>query len=137
LATLFFVLGIPLLGSVVLALSGHRDAGARSMSPSAWGPSSPPARSPPRSSRRPALRLESRVLHRSAERLPGHPDRFVGLTTAIFSRPYMRVERDHGKMTPNRMRLYHSMYQLFSFTMLMALTTNNWGSCGWRWKRRR
>jgi hydrogenase-4 component F len=27
LATLFFVLGIPLLGSVVLALSGHRDAG--------------------------------------------------------------------------------------------------------------
>jgi hypothetical protein len=52
---------------------------------------------------------------------------FVGLTTAIFSRPYMRVERDHGKMTPNRMRLYHSMYQLFSFTMLLALTTNNLG----------
>jgi hydrogenase-4 component F len=39
----------------------------------------------------------------------------------------MRVERDHGKMTPNRMRLYHSMYQLFSFTMLIALTTNNLG----------
>ena len=52
---------------------------------------------------------------------------FVGLTTAIFSRPYMRVERDHGKMTPNRLRLYHSMYQLFSFTMLLALTTNNLG----------
>jgi hydrogenase-4 component F len=52
---------------------------------------------------------------------------FVGLTTAIFSRPYMRVERDHGKMTPNRLRLYHSMYQLFSFTMLLALTTNNMG----------
>jgi hydrogenase-4 component F len=52
---------------------------------------------------------------------------FVGLTTAIFSRPYMRVEHDHGKMTPNRMRLYHSMYQLFSFTMLIALTTNNLG----------
>jgi len=52
---------------------------------------------------------------------------FVGLTTAVFSRPYMRVEHDHGKMTPNRMRLYHSMYQLFSFTMLIALTTNNLG----------
>ncbi len=52
---------------------------------------------------------------------------FVGLTTAIFSRPYMRVERDHGKMTPPRLRLYHSMYQLFSFTMLLALTTNNMG----------
>jgi hydrogenase-4 component F len=52
---------------------------------------------------------------------------FVGLTTALFSRPYMRVERDHGKMTPNRLRLYHAMYQLFSFTMLLALTTNNMG----------
>jgi hydrogenase-4 component F len=52
---------------------------------------------------------------------------FVGLTTAIFSRPYMRVERDHGKMTPSRLRLYHSMYQLFTFTMLLALTTNNMG----------
>ncbi len=52
---------------------------------------------------------------------------FVSLTTAIFSRPYMRVEQDHGKMTPPRMRLYHSMYQLFSFTMLLGFTTNNLG----------
>jgi len=52
---------------------------------------------------------------------------FVGLTTAIFSRPYMQVERDHGKMTPPRLRLYHSMYQLFCFAMLLALTTNNLG----------
>jgi len=52
---------------------------------------------------------------------------FVGFTTSVFSRPYMRVERDHGKMTPPRLRLYHSMYQLFTFTMLLALTTNNLG----------
>lgn len=52
---------------------------------------------------------------------------FVSLTTAIFSRPYMRVEQDLGKMTPARMRLYHSMYQLFSFTMLLGFTTNNLG----------
>src|SRR5438445_8296912 len=52
---------------------------------------------------------------------------FVGFTTALFSRPYMRIERDHGKMTPPRLRLYHSMYQLFTFTMLLALTTNNMG----------
>jgi hydrogenase-4 component F len=52
---------------------------------------------------------------------------FVGLTTAVFSRPYMRIEEDHGKMTPPRMRLYHSMYQLFGFTMLLALVTNNLG----------
>ena len=52
---------------------------------------------------------------------------FVGMTTAIFSRPYMRIEQDHGKMTPRRMQLYHSMYQLFSFTMLLGFTTNNLG----------
>jgi hydrogenase-4 component F len=52
---------------------------------------------------------------------------FVAFTTALFSRPYMRVERDHGRMTPPRLRLYHSMYQLFSFTMLLALLTNNMG----------
>ena len=39
----------------------------------------------------------------------------------------MRIERDKGKMTAPRLRLYHSMYQLFSFTMLLALTTNNMG----------
>ncbi len=52
---------------------------------------------------------------------------FVGVTTALFSRPYMRIEQSHGRMTPMRMRLYHSMYQLFMFTMLLALTTNNMG----------
>ncbi|MGK2913591.1 MAG: hypothetical protein ACSLE5_03890, partial [Porticoccaceae bacterium] len=37
----------------------------------------------------------------------------VGLTTALFSRPYMRIETDRGHLTPGRLRLYHSMYQLF------------------------
>jgi hydrogenase-4 component F len=52
---------------------------------------------------------------------------FVGCTTAIFSRPYMRIEAEHGKLTPARMRLYHAMYQLFVFTMLLALLSNNMG----------
>jgi hydrogenase-4 component F len=52
---------------------------------------------------------------------------FVGMTTAMFSGPYMRTERDSGKMTPARMRLYHSMYQFFLFGMLLALLTNNMG----------
>src|SRR5579872_4633934 len=51
----------------------------------------------------------------------------VGLSTALFSRPYMRIERDHGRVTAGRMRLYHGMYQLFMATMLIALTTNNLG----------
>src|SRR5207344_314490 len=32
-----------------------------------------------------------------------------------------------GRLTPGRLRLYHSMYQLFMATMLVALTTNNLG----------
>src|SRR6516164_7361290 len=51
----------------------------------------------------------------------------VGLTTAIFSRPYMRVETEHGRVRAPQLRLYHSMYQLFIATMLVALTTNNMG----------
>ena len=52
---------------------------------------------------------------------------FVGWTTAVFSRSYMRIEREHGKLTAGRLRLYHSMYQSFMFTMLLALLTNNLG----------
>ena len=52
---------------------------------------------------------------------------FVGFTTALFSRPYMRIEQDHGRLSAARLRLYHSMFQLFNFTMLLALTTNNMG----------
>jgi hydrogenase-4 component F len=52
---------------------------------------------------------------------------FVGLTTSLFSRPYMRVETAHGRLSAGRLRLYHSMYQMFMFTMLLALTTNNMG----------
>ena len=52
---------------------------------------------------------------------------FVGFTTAIFSQPYMRIEHEHGRLSASRLRLYHSMYQMFNFTMLLALLTNNMG----------
>ncbi|WP_294257398.1 hydrogenase 4 subunit F [Propionivibrio sp.] len=52
---------------------------------------------------------------------------FVGLTTSLFSRPYMRVEHDHGRLSAGRLRLYHSMFQMFMCTMLVALSTNNLG----------
>ncbi len=51
----------------------------------------------------------------------------VGFTTSIFSRPYMRIEEERGRLTPAKLRLYHSMYQLFNFTMLLALLANNMG----------
>lgn len=52
---------------------------------------------------------------------------FVGLTTSLFSRTYMRIEEHHGRLNHNQLRLYHSMFHLFMFTMLLALTTNNMG----------
>src|ERR1700694_5621016 len=55
---------------------------------------------------------------------------FVAFTTALFSRPYMRIEEHHGRVNPARLRLYHSMYQLFSFTMLLCLLSNNVGVLG-------
>src|SRR3989441_4223716 len=39
----------------------------------------------------------------------------------------MRTEQDHGRVNAKRLRLYHSMYQLFSFTMLLCLLSNNVG----------
>jgi len=52
---------------------------------------------------------------------------FVAFTTALFSRPYMRIEQHHGRVNSARLRLYHSMYQLFSFTMVLCLLSNNVG----------
>jgi hydrogenase-4 component F len=52
---------------------------------------------------------------------------FVGFTTSLFSRPYMRIELEHGRVKPRQLRLYHSMYQLFVAAMLVALTSNNLG----------
>jgi len=125
---LFVVLGIPLAGGITLALFGHRDE-ARDINV-AFSLGTFIA----------ACILTAKVVA-NGPLFVWHEEffidplnvflvtltAFVGLTTAIFSRPYMHVERDHGKMTRNRMRLYHSMYQLFSFTMLLALMTNNMG----------
>jgi hydrogenase-4 component F len=125
---LFFVLAVPLLGAAVLAFTGHR-AYARNVNVVF------------------SLSTFLAACWLTAEVISGGPmlvwqqqffidplnvflvtlTCFVGLTTAIFSRPYMRVEQDLGKMTPPRMRLYHSMYQLFNFTMLLGFTTNNMG----------
>src|SRR5665213_551735 len=52
---------------------------------------------------------------------------FVGFTTSLFSRPYMRIEEQRGRLNPTRLRLYHSMYQVFMAAMFLALLTNNMG----------
>ena len=52
---------------------------------------------------------------------------FVSMTTAVFSRRYMRREREHGRVGHWGMRFYHAMFQLFIFAMLLCLLTNNVG----------
>lgn len=52
---------------------------------------------------------------------------FVSMTTAIFSRRYMRREVEHGRIGHTRIRFYHAMFQLFIFAMLLCLLTNNIG----------
>ena len=125
---LVFALGCPLLGGMVLALVGHRPV-ARDVNVvfslltllAACALTAQVVRDGPQ------LVWDMQFYVDPLNVFLVTLTAFVGLTTAIFSRPYMRVEQDRGKMTPARMRLYHSMYQLFSFTMLLALTTNNLG----------
>jgi len=125
---IFFLLGMPLLGGFLLALTGHRR-----FAPDLNGAMSL------------ATLLASFVL--TAKVINDGPvsafneqffidpfnvflvtlTAFVAFTTSMFSRPYMRIEAEHGRLSTARLRLYHSMYQMFTFTMLLALTTNNMG----------
>jgi hydrogenase-4 component F len=122
------VLGLPLTGAAVLALVGHRR----------YAPEVNVAAS--LATLAAAAALTARVIAHgpfiALDRLffvdPFNVflvalTAFVGCTTSLFSRPYMRIERQHGRLTPARLRLYHSMYQLFNFTMLLALLSNNLG----------
>jgi len=125
---LVFVFGIPLLGSVVLAFTGHRDFAPEVNVAFSLGTFiAACALTAEVISMGPVFAWDRAFFIDPLNVFIVTLTAFVGLTTALFSRPYMRVERDHGKMTPPRLRLYHSMYQSFSFTMLLALTTNNMG----------
>jgi len=122
------VLGLPLLGALLLALTGHRG----------WAPELNATMSF-------ATFFATTLL--TVRVIGGGPmaafeeqffvdpfnvflvalTAFVGFTTALFSRPYMRIEQDQGRVNAARLRLYHSMYQLFTFTMLLCLLSNNVG----------
>ena len=52
---------------------------------------------------------------------------FVSFTTSLFSASYIHHEIAIGRVKAANLRLYHSMYQAFTFTMLLALTANNLG----------
>ncbi len=125
---LWLVLLFPLAGIVLMALIGHlRQAGSVNVAFSALTLAA-------------SLWLALTVLEGGPLMSPGHMmyidsfnvylvalTAFVGLTTAIFSRPYMQHEVETRHIGKHRMRLYHSMYQGFMFAMFAALTTNNIG----------
>src|ERR1022692_3910664 len=52
---------------------------------------------------------------------------FIGLTTSLFSRPYMRIEAHHGRVSAGQLRLYHNKYQLFIAGRVVAVPTNQTG----------
>src|SRR5215467_11929628 len=123
---LLLVLGVPLLGALVLAALGHRRSAPEANVLVSLGTLVA------------AALLVVRVIRHGTmlvwrEQFFIDPfnvflvalTAFVGLTTALFSRPYMRIEEHRGRLNPRRLRLYHSMYQLFMAAMLLALLTNN------------
>lgn len=125
---MLLLLGTPLLGGAVLALLGHRR----------YAPELNVAFAILTFAA--AARLVARVIAEETVTALGEQlfvdslnvflvalTAFVAMTTSLFSRPYMRIEEAHGRVSHAGMRLYHSMYQLFTFTMLLVLTTNNLG----------
>ncbi len=51
----------------------------------------------------------------------------VGFTTSVFSASYIAHELESGRLTPNYLRFYHSLYQAMMFSMNLALVANNIG----------
>ena len=125
---IFAVLGLPILGAVIQAATGHRRyASAINIAISALTFAAAVALTARVITDGPLLVAEKQFFVDSSNVFLVALTAFIGLTTSIFSGPYMRIEHEHGKLTVARLRLYHSMFQLFNFTMLLALLTNNLG----------
>jgi hydrogenase-4 component F len=52
---------------------------------------------------------------------------FVTCTTSIFSARYIIHEIEIGRLQEHFVRFYHTMYQSFFFTMMLAFSSNNLG----------
>jgi hydrogenase-4 component F len=122
------VLGVPLFGGLLLALAGHKQ----------WAPELNAVMSfatfcasavltAKVIADGPMLAMEEQFFVDPFNVFLVALTAFVAFTTALFSRPYMRIEQHHGRLNAQRLRLYHSAYQLFSFTMLLCLLSNNVG----------
>jgi hydrogenase-4 component F len=122
------VLALPLAGGVVLALVGARGfAPAINVATSLLTFAAAAALAIRVANDGPLLALDGQLFVDPFNVFLVTLTAFVSFTTALFSRPYMRIEHEHGRLTAARLRLYHSMYQFFCFTMLLALLANNLG----------
>ena len=127
-AEMLLLLLSPLAGGAILALVGHRSYAAEVNAGFAILTFGAAARLVARViADGPVMALDEQFFVDSLNVFLVALTAFVAMTTSLFSRPYMRIERSHGRVADTGMRLYHSMYQLFSFTMLLVLTTNNLG----------
>ena len=125
---IFILLGIPLLGGTVLALFGHqRWAPALGVASSFVTFLAATALSARVIRDGPLMTFEAQFFIDSFNVVLVALTAFVAFTTALFARPYMRIEVERGRLTAGALRLYHAMFQVFTFTMLLALTTNNMG----------
>lgn len=123
-----WVLGVPLAGSALLGLVGHRRFAAEINIVFSLGTLAAAAVLVARViSAGPMTAFDAQFFVDPFNVFLVALTTFVGFTTALFSRPYMRVEEEHGRLTAVRLRLYHAAYQLFMFTMLVTLLTNNLG----------
>jgi len=122
------VLGLPLIGAAVLAFVGHQRFAAEVNVAASLGTLGAAAALTLRViGEGPFIAMDKLFFVDPFNVFLVALTAFVGFTTSLFSRQYMRVEQEHGRLTPARLRLYHSMYQLFNFTMLLALLSNNLG----------
>ena len=125
---LYLVLGAPLLGGILLALWGHKSwAASLNIAMSIATFIAAAALTAHIISEGPLVTADEQFFVDSLNVFLVALTAFVSMTTSLFSRPYMRIELAHGKLSDNRLRLFHSMYQLFIFTMLVVLLTNNHG----------
>ncbi len=125
---IYLVLGTPLLGSILAALWGHKSwAAGLNIAISIGTFIAAAALTAHIISEGPVVTADEQFFVDSLNVFLVALTAFVSMTTSLFSRPYMRIEHAHGKLSDNRLRLFHSMYQLFVFTMLLVLLTNNLG----------
>jgi len=122
------VLGVPLAGALLLALFGHRRWAAEASAFMSLGTLAAATLLTARViAEGPMTALNEQVFVDPFNVFLVALTALVAFTTALFSRPYMRTEELHKRVNSSRLRLYHSMYQLFTFMMLLTLLSNNVG----------